>query len=164
MLADPTFQPSSHRSCCAWSQALRASRPPETCSASEDRTQQQLHEKATSLSKDEQVRRQLPCLSSWCRRLLNCLNKFSAARQLQISSAKTSLRSSWLYRQRVAGRVHRRERQGAMTFVAYASGMLSCIPIIKPDGLMALAWECTCGLGVLYIATMTPLQVCGASI
>ena len=72
------------------------------------------------------------------------------------TSTKTPLRSSWLYRQRAAGRIGKKEHGVCSTFCA--SYALSWLPIVPPHARLAKLWDSLIAVAVLYVAVLTPMQ------
>ena len=74
------------------------------------------------------------------------------------------MRSSWLFRQRAAGRLSKKEQQVHPVAAVCTSPLLTFFPILAPDSLAILVCDLLNGLAVAYIATFTPLQAAFYSI
>lgn len=82
--------------------------------------------------------------------------------QSQVTRARNVLRSSWLYRQRAAGRLKHQEqlpwRQSTTCSMLCASHVLAWIPIFPPSAPFPVLWDSMLQLALVYIAVFTPLQ------
>lgn len=72
------------------------------------------------------------------------------------------LRSSWLYRQRAAGRLKAHEQRAAPCSVTCstfcASYLLHCLPIVPPSATVSVAWDTVLRFALMHVAVFTPLQ------
>ena len=70
-----------------------------------------------------------------------------------------TLRSSWLYRQRTAGRLSRRDMRRQPCGILCGPTACKWLPILPPDSFVCRGIDVITTLAVVYIATFTPLQV-----
>lgn len=83
----------------------------------------------------------------------------SVIERLRSSPSSRMLRSSWLFRQRVAGRLSRRDARRQPCGALCSLPLCRIVPHVPPDALLGLIFDKVSTIAVAYIATFTPLQV-----
>lgn len=71
---------------------------------------------------------------------------------------RVSMRSSWLFRQRAAGRVGRKEEGGHPCAILCRVPCFKVLPVVAPNSLLIIVVDLLNTVAVAYIATLTPLQ------
>lgn len=73
---------------------------------------------------------------------------------------KASLRASWLFRQRAAGRLGKKdERKQPIALLFTSLPCFAWLPIFPPDAIVAIAWDWLVSVSLAYVSIFTPLQV-----